>query len=190
MIEMTHDEMAEWAAKRLRKMGYPLSFANMTASMGGEQPDVLGLKDIGESILIEVKVSRADFLKDKKKPWRAPGQGIGKRRVYLTPKGLLKPEEIPYGWELWEVHGNKKPMLKIIKGMRYVNQRDESLNYTRQETVYLNCDFEEYKFFSNQGNYNYQKETMWLFKIIRRMEKDNIDVFKYANGKCMDYNNK
>ncbi|AXH49016.1 hypothetical protein SEA_CRATER_57 [Gordonia phage Crater] len=51
---------------------------------------------------IEVKVSRADFLREsdaKRDPWRR----ITNRFVYATPKGLLSAEEIPDGCGLWEV---------------------------------------------------------------------------------------
>lgn len=67
---MSHDEIAEWASRRIRTMGFPFAFANMTSATHGEQPDVLGMDSWANSILIEVKVSRSDFLADKKKPWR------------------------------------------------------------------------------------------------------------------------
>lgn len=175
--ELTHNEIADWAAVRIRKMGYPLSFSNMTSKTSREQPDVLGVNDISKSILIEVKISRADFLKDKKKPWRADGQGFGKRRVYLTPQGLLKPEEVPYGWELWEVHGKTKPMLKIIKGKKVV----------KNDIQFLNCDSKEYSHFSRKHNYSYKQESMWMIKILRRMESQNFPVTDYANGAKMVY---
>ena len=66
-----------------------------------EQPDVLGLTAYGKSIIVEVKVSRADFLADKKKSWRInPNIAMGDERVYLTPEGLLNVSDIPYGWQL------------------------------------------------------------------------------------------
>lgn len=52
---------------------------------------------------IEVKVSRADFLREtdeKRRAWRA----VTHRFVYATPVGLLRPDEIPDGCGLWEVH--------------------------------------------------------------------------------------
>ncbi|NKS98791.1 hypothetical protein GS498_20465 [Rhodococcus hoagii] len=51
---------------------------------------------------IEVKVSRADFLREtvaKRRAWRA----VTNRFVYATPAGLLRPDEIPDGCGLWEV---------------------------------------------------------------------------------------
>jgi hypothetical protein len=187
--ELTHDEIADWAALRLRTMGYPLSFSNMTSKTCREQPDVLGLNDISKSIVVEVKVSRADFLKDKHKPWRKEGQGFGKRRVYLTPKDLLKPEEIPYGWELWEVHGKNKPMLKIIKGKKTSQKKVDGRKYTEAVVDFLHCDVKEYLHFSRKHNYSYKQESMWMIKILRRMESQGFPVFDYANGKKMVYEN-
>jgi len=150
---MTHDEIAAWAASRVKRMGYPIAFANMTSAIHGEQPDVLGVNCWSHSILIEVKVSRSDFLADKKKPWRAnPKMGIGDRRVYLTPKGLLKPEEIPYGWELWEIDqkDGKKPRLKIIKGR--LEKRAQGGAFSTRVYEYVNCDVDEYKHFAGMKN--------------------------------------
>lgn len=51
---------------------------------------------------VEMKVSRADFKRDteeKRQAWKR----ITNRFIYLTPKGLLKPEEIPAGCGLWEM---------------------------------------------------------------------------------------
>lgn len=63
---------------------------------------------------IEVKVSRADFLREtdaKRRPWRK----ITHRFVYATPAGLLKPEEIPDGCGLWEVDGSAVRIMKRSK---------------------------------------------------------------------------
>ncbi|MFI8660752.1 MmcB family DNA repair protein [Rhodococcus qingshengii] len=63
---------------------------------------------------IEVKISRADFLREteeKRRPWRK----ITNRFVYATPAGLLKPEEIPDGCGLWEVDGNAVRIVKRAK---------------------------------------------------------------------------
>ncbi len=63
---------------------------------------------------IEVKISRADFLREteeKRRPWRK----ITNRFVYATPAGLLRPEEIPDGCGLWEADGNA---VRIVKRAR------------------------------------------------------------------------
>lgn len=55
-----------------------------------EQPDVIGFNANG-SFVLEVKTSRADFLADKKKPFRLiPSDGMGDWRFFIDPKGLIK----------------------------------------------------------------------------------------------------
>jgi len=73
-----------------------------------EQPDALGWRGDGWSVLVEVKTSRADFFADAQKPFRGPAAkvtGMGQERWFLTPGGLLKPGELPEGWGLAEVRG-------------------------------------------------------------------------------------
>lgn len=71
-------------------------------------PDAIGWQTIGWgwSILVECKTSRADFRADLSKrihtdPDNAPGQ----ERWYFTPPGLIRPRELPPGWQLAECHG-------------------------------------------------------------------------------------
>lgn len=180
---MSHDEIADWCALRLRKMDYHFSFSNMTSNNHGEQPDVLGVNMYGESILVEVKVSRSDFLSDKKKPWRQDGKGIGDKRVYLTPKGLLKPEEIPYGWQLWEVHGVNKPTLKVIKGhlVKRVSNPDFKA-WTTSVDTYPNSSKEESNHFFVKGRErSYRQELTWMIVIMRRAIEDGFEPNDYAN---------
>jgi hypothetical protein len=67
----------------------------------GESPDYLGWNSKGASTLIEVKVSRSDFLADAKKPWRRnPNYALGRYRYYACPNGLIKKEDLPEGWGL------------------------------------------------------------------------------------------
>ena len=69
--------------------------------MGGEEPDAIGWRPSGDSFLIEVKVSRSDFLADKKKLHRInPETGMGKTRFILCPKEMIQPNEVPGGWGL------------------------------------------------------------------------------------------
>jgi hypothetical protein len=180
--EMTHDEIADFVALRLRKMNYPLSFSNITSVNIGEQPDVLGVSLCGQSLLAEVKVSRSDFLADKKKPWRKPGSGMGDFRVYVTPKGLLKPSEIPYGWMLWEIHGKNKPVIKIIKGKKMVTKQDPSVPWTTSLPEYLNCDLAEYLHFEQDvRSKNCRSELIITVEIMRRALEKGIEINNFAN---------
>jgi hypothetical protein len=91
-----------------------------------EIPDAIGWLRSGVSLLIECKASRGDFLSDAVKPSRRSGksgvpgspaltvpkpelkptrktEGLGAYRFYLTPSGLLRPDELPEGWGLLEL---------------------------------------------------------------------------------------
>jgi hypothetical protein len=76
---------------------------------------------------VECKVTRADFLADRAKPFRAkPDKGVGSERFYLAPAGLLRIGELPEGWGLLEmqrgrievVHPSAKN-LRTARGFRY-----------------------------------------------------------------------
>jgi len=68
-----------------------------------EIPDAIGFKG-SFSTLIECKASRADFLSDKNKYFRKFAiEGMGYKRYFMAPIGLLEPSEIPNGWGLLEV---------------------------------------------------------------------------------------
>lgn len=67
-----------------------------------ELPDVFAFTRYN-SVLFECKASRADFLRDRKKPFRInPQLGIGEIRYYLVNEGVAKEEEMPDGWYLFE----------------------------------------------------------------------------------------
>ena len=63
------------------------------ACLSGEMPDAIGWKRACHSVLVECKLSRADFLADRDKPFRRKQEmGLGCERFYLTPSGLLRPK--------------------------------------------------------------------------------------------------
>src|SRR5437879_13798649 len=69
----------------------------------GEIPDAIGWKGINRSVVVECKVSRADFLADANKPFRLkPEEGLGCERLYLAPPGVIAIEELPANWGLLE----------------------------------------------------------------------------------------
>ena len=100
---MTHAQLVEKAVRWLRsyRCGVVLS---EQACVSGEMPDAIGWKRANHSVLIECKVTRADFLADRAKPFRLkPEKGVGSERFYLTPPSLVKAEELPAGWGLLEL---------------------------------------------------------------------------------------
>ena len=65
----------------------------------GEVPDVIAWKGFCKSVLVECKVSRADFLADATKPFRLkPEDGMGSQRFYLAPTGIIRAGDVPCHW--------------------------------------------------------------------------------------------
>ena len=104
---MTHAKLVEAAIAWLRRYrcGIVLSEQGCTS---GEMPDAIGWKGKNHSVLAECKLSRADFLADREKQWRAdPEVALGCERYYVAPRGLLRAEEMPGGWGLLELYGRE-----------------------------------------------------------------------------------
>jgi hypothetical protein len=83
------------------------------ACISGEMPDAIGWKRANHSVLVECKISRADFLVDRAKPFRTDSaSGLGCERYYLVPAKLVAVEELPAGWGLLEYRSRKIEMAK------------------------------------------------------------------------------
>jgi len=66
----------------------------------GEIPDAIGWSQ-GCSILVECKASRADFLRDRHKPFRLrPESGMGLWRFILCPPEVVRVDDLDPGWGL------------------------------------------------------------------------------------------
>ncbi len=99
---MTHAQLVEKAVHWLRRYRCGVVLSEQ-ACVSGEMPDAIGWKRACHSVLVECKVTRADFLADRAKPFRLkPQLGIGCERFYLAPAGLVRCEELPQGWGLLE----------------------------------------------------------------------------------------
>ena len=104
----THTALVDRAARWLRSQGCSTVVTRKSAGMGFEEPDAIGWKGFGWSLLVECKAGRADFLRDRKKPHRVhPSLGVGTRRVYFAPPGVIQPHELPPSWGLVEVSGQR-----------------------------------------------------------------------------------
>jgi hypothetical protein len=90
----------------------------------GETPDVIGWKGACRSVVVECKVSRADFFADREKPCRKdPQSGMGCERFYLAPQGLIGAHELPAKWGLLECKSREIRM--AVKPSRQ-SQRSET----------------------------------------------------------------
>jgi len=115
---MTHTELCLLGAKYMKSKGItkyrkPKYVVVEIESVGIAQPDIYGF---GTTLTqqIEVKVSRSDFLKDKKKRHKILGRDVGELRSYLCPENLIKPDELPEGWGLLYVNSENK-IIEIIE---------------------------------------------------------------------------
>jgi hypothetical protein len=126
MNTMTHAQLVEKAVRWLRsyRCGVVLS---EQACVSGEMPDAIGWKQACHSVLVECKVTRADFLADRAKPFRQKAEkGVGSERFYLTPPALVKAEELACSWGLLELQRGRVEMvqasaknLRTATGFRY-----------------------------------------------------------------------
>lgn len=92
---MTHKDLVEIGYKWLLKRGGCGVVFKELHSINHEIPDVIGFCSWHSKVL-ECKVSRNDFLKDKRKVHRE--KGMGDFRYYVCPEGLIKPIELPDKW--------------------------------------------------------------------------------------------
>jgi len=112
-MDHTHSSLCDIAVKWLQRHdskkgpGCLVAFSECQADWQGEIPDAIGFRCAGweqHSVLVEVKVSRADFLADCKKPHRMnPASGMGEFRYFMAPAGLIAVSELPVGWGLIEI---------------------------------------------------------------------------------------
>jgi len=113
MKKITHDDLIESATRWLRK-DHCVVITEMLGGWGNtEKPDAIGWLGGGITTLIECKISRSDFLVDRKKPSRI-GIGMGTYRYYLVPEGVAYGFELPPGWGLLE-YKNKRNHPKKVK---------------------------------------------------------------------------
>lgn len=103
---MSHALCVRMAAEYMRKRAEVVLPEFFTHN--AELPDVIAFNSRCSTV-IECKVSRSDFLKDRFKSFRVnPNSGMGDYRYYCAPKGLIRHEELPIHWGLIEIlPGNK-----------------------------------------------------------------------------------
>ncbi|MDQ1410618.1 MAG: hypothetical protein QOD84_1177 [Acidobacteriaceae bacterium] len=117
---MTHPALVVKAVEWLRKYRCGVVLSEQ-ACVSGEMPDAIGWKRACHSVLVECKVSRADFLADRSKTFRKKSEnGVGCERFYLSPAGMIREAELPEGWGLLETYAGKiemtRPSKKNLRG--------------------------------------------------------------------------
>ncbi len=103
----THKQLVTRMATYFKNVRRATVVMSELSTSAGEIPDVIAWLSGAFSVLIECKVSRADFIGDAEKCFRRDEErGMGNERYFAAPKGIIKKEEIPKGWGLLEVEKN------------------------------------------------------------------------------------
>ncbi|PWI34873.1 adenylosuccinate synthase [Vibrio albus] len=137
--EWTHADLCKKAVGWLKRSysaggcGCPNAFSEVqSGSNGGEIVDAIGIKTAEgtETIVVEVKVSRSDFLADRKKPFRVePEKGMGNYRYYMCPEGLISVDDLPPKWGL--LHVGSRGKVTVLSGHKNGQKQDWYFNCNR-----------------------------------------------------------
>lgn len=137
----THAQLCKLAVIWLKRPqsrgahGCKVAIDECRTGWGGEIPDAIGYRfagmentELDGTVLVECKVSRADFLADKGKPHRQAG-GVGNWRYYMAPEGIISASELPEKWGLIEVNtrGHIKTRVGAYTDSNYQLQRERLL---------------------------------------------------------------
>ncbi len=108
---MTHEKLVKAAVAWLRSYRCGVVLSEQSCA-SGETPDAIGWKRACHSVVVECKISRADFLADREKPFRVKSEkGMGCERYYLASAGMIAAGELPEGWGLLELRGRLVEMV-------------------------------------------------------------------------------
>ncbi|MBE6360251.1 MAG: hypothetical protein E7059_02230 [Treponema bryantii] len=99
---ISHSELCEKTAKKFVK-----TFALWEVKGRVENPDVITWNSSGMSTVFEIKMSRNDFLADKKKKCRVRKKVCGDFHAYVCYGDFIKLDEIPDDWGLYYFINNK-----------------------------------------------------------------------------------
>ena len=92
-----------------------------------EIPDVIGF-NADRSILIECKVSRADFKADKKKSCRQHIKQLGNLRYYLTLPHVACPEDIENGWGL--LYATDEKITEVKESQYFIDDKTKAKEWS------------------------------------------------------------
>lgn len=138
MPDFSHKDLCKLAVDWLKRPasrngpGCLVAVSETQNYLSNEVPDAIGWRPLchggAGSTVVEVKVSRADFLADRQKPHRMdPAIGMGAYRYYLAPEGVIRQEDLPARWGLIEV--TKRGSIKVRCGHVLLNwiRKDEDV---------------------------------------------------------------
>lgn len=132
-MSFTHQELCSLAVNWLQRApsrsgpACQVAFSEAKRGWNGEIPAAIGFRTAAEdegSVVVEVKVSRADYLADRGKAHRqVAALGMGLYRYYFAPEGIISPFELPAGWGLVEV--SAKSVLRVLAGHVTVKRAEQ-----------------------------------------------------------------
>jgi hypothetical protein len=133
-MSFSHQELCSLAVKWLQRSpgrtgpACQVAFSEAKGGWNGEIPDAIGFRTAAEdegSVVVEVKVSRADYLADRAKAHRQDGTlGMGLYRYYMAPAGIISVQELPQRWGLVEV--SSKGVLRVLAGHVTVKRAEQA----------------------------------------------------------------
>lgn len=117
--------------KSIRPM--PITAVELSSITTGtvESPDIIAFhQNISNSscIVFEIKLSRADFKADFSKECRRSGRGMGVRRYYVVPTGLVSATEDLNGW--WLIYFDGKSLELVKESRLYDNTERDTFGET------------------------------------------------------------
>lgn len=135
---MNHDKVCKKFAKWLKSDGLNNPFTEMDNRLrftlitvdnhlmyNNEHPDVIGFSSLcNHSVVLEIKVSRADFLKDFNKPFRSNAyMGMGDFRYYCCPEGIISEDDLIL-FDNWGLITCKANRFTVVKESGYFAQKN------------------------------------------------------------------
>lgn len=160
---MTHAELVERAKKwmlsgykdsnrhRQVKCGFVLTEPSNPSS---EIPDAIGWTRY-RSVLVECKVSRSDFLSDKKKPHRqCSAIGMGSFRFYFCQPGIINVEDLPEKWGLAWCYPKIVKVKKLPEEFDHVQVllQERVMIYSVMRRIHFNADMDKITRFMGREN--------------------------------------
>lgn len=179
MNKLTHKELVEIAARWMHKNAGVGVVLKELHSLSFEIPDVIGF-DNWQSILIECKASRADFLSDKNKVCRKHTNGMGTWRFFCCPAGMIKVAELPPKWGLIYVDEKKKARIQYDCRVKKVPCKPFMLRGREVTEILDRAD-------ENQFEVDILEERKIMYTVMRRLYLRGFveEIYKLNKGKAI-----
>jgi len=125
--QWSHQELIKKAIEWLQCSKKCTIVMRELVTRNSETPDCIGFYSSGHgTILIECKTTRADYLADKKKLFRRDTKlGVGSKRYFMVPSGLIAADEVPTRWGLIEVFDSGRKRIAKESGDFTANTHNE-----------------------------------------------------------------